>query len=202
MDVTENTRPVLCKERIYITGFMGSGKSTVGPLLAELLGWSFSDLDDHIVREIGEPIADFFKEKGEAAFRKIEATQLIATASVSNRVIAVGGGALCGDDNLNWALDHGIVVYIRVPVQVLVDRLKAEQITRPMLLSPDGSLLNDEAVVERISKLIEQREAYYSRSHLTIEAGRAKAEAVAQVSGEKLRSLLLLLTDGQSPMTS
>ncbi len=181
MHVIDYTRPVLCKQRIYLTGFMGSGKSTVGPLLARRLGWSFTDLDDRIVDEIGEPIANFFKREGESAFRKIEAAQLIATGSASETVVAVGGGALCSDDNLNWALENGIVIYIRVSVEELVRRLKAEQVTRPMLLNPDGSLLTDDAVSQRIRKLIKQREAYYTRSHLTIETGRARALAYAQV---------------------
>ncbi len=191
MHVIDYTRPVLCKQRIYLTGFMGSGKSTVGPLLARRLGWSFTDLDDRIVDEIGEPIANFFKREGESAFRKIEAAQLIATGSASETVVAVGGGALCSDDNLNWALENGIVIYIRVPVQELVRRLKAEQVTRPMLLNPDGSLLTDDAVSQRISKLIKQREAYYTRSHLTIETGRARAKAIAQVLERTLSGLLL-----------
>lgn len=191
MHVIDNTRPVLCKKRIYLTGFMGSGKSTVGPLLARRLGWSFSDIDDRIVDEIGEPIANFFKRAGESAFRKIEAAQLKATGSAVETVIAVGGGALCSDDNLNWALENGIVIYIRVPVQELVRRLKAEQVTRPMLLNPDGSLLNDDAVGRRISKLIKKREIYYTSSHLIIETGQARAKAITQILERTLNGLRL-----------
>ena len=112
--------------RIYLNGFMGSGKSTIGPLLARRLRWSFADLDDRIVDEIGMPIADYFTRFGEARFREVEAERLFNTAQDHRHVIAVGGGALCQPDNLEWVLEQGIVVYLKVEVDELVRRLKAE----------------------------------------------------------------------------
>ena len=74
--------------RIYINGFMGSGKSTVGPLLARALGWDFYDLDDRIEEIIGMPIAAYFKQEGEPAFRAVEREALHESESVSQTVIA------------------------------------------------------------------------------------------------------------------
>jgi shikimate kinase len=162
------------RKRIYLTGFMGSGKSTVGPLLAKRLDWSFSDLDERIVNVIHMPIARFFQEEGEAAFRRIETERLQATQGQERLVMAVGGGALCSEANLQWALEHGMVIYLNVPVNELVRRLKEEQVTRPMLLDERGTVMNDEEVTRRITSLLQRREVYYGRAHATMEcAGRS-----------------------------
>ena len=145
------------KKRIYLTGFMGSGKSSTGPLLARRLSFEFYDLDSLIVDQIGTSIASYFKEHGEPAFREIEKQQLVYTNSLQEAVIATGGGALCNETNLQSALQHGLVIYLEVSVSRLIIRLKKEQKTRPMLLAPDGSLLSDIEIAQRISGLLYQR---------------------------------------------
>ena len=156
------------KKRVYLTGFMGSGKSSTGPLLARRLSWAFYDLDTLIVDHIGTSIARYFSDHGEAAFRALEHQQLMQTEHVQNAVIATGGGALCNQTNLQWALQHGIVIYLEVSVSRLIVRLKKEQATRPMLQAPDGSLLDDIAVAQRISGLLYQRTPFYEQAHFTI----------------------------------
>src|ERR1700760_4378675 len=80
--------------RIVLTGFMGSGKSTVGPLVAARLGWRFVDVDDVIVAETGMPISQFFAEHGEAAFRQRERTTIARLVAEEGLVLALGGGAI------------------------------------------------------------------------------------------------------------
>lgn len=168
--------------RIYLNGFMGSGKSTTGPLLAEALDWSFADMDVMIEARLGMPIATYFREAGEPAFRNIEQEILQDTSRLERHVIAVGGGALCREDNLAWALAHGLVVYLEVSIDELIARLRREQATRPMLLGPAGELLDDEAVHERIGGLLAGRLAYYRQSHLTIKTdGKPPADIANQV---------------------
>ena len=159
---------------------MGSGKSTVGPLLARALGWDFYDLDDRIEEIIGMPIAAYFKQEGEPAFRAVEREALHESESVSQTVIAVGGGALCNPDNLNWAKAHGTVIYLSVSIGSIVKRLKAEQTTRPMLLGKDGQLLEDETVTDRIASLLKGRLPLYDQSDLIIETDGLSPKHIAK----------------------
>lgn len=155
-------------QRIYLNGFMGSGKSTTGPLLAEQLKWAFVDMDVIIEERLGMPIATYFKEAGEPAFRQVEQDVLHDTQNLEQHVIAVGGGALCRQDNLDWALAHGRVIYLEVSVEELIARLRQEHATRPMLHGPDGALLDDQAVHDRINNLLKGRLDFYRQSHLTV----------------------------------
>jgi shikimate kinase len=166
--------------RIYLTGFMASGKSTLGVRLAGRLGYTFQDLDRAIVDRIGMPIADYFRARGEAAFREVEAAALRNTASDEALVVAVGGGALASADNLAFALANGLVVYLEVGQDELVRRLRSEPNTRPMLLDVDGLLLSERGVQERIARLLAAREPYYRRAHLVVDVGRPGIEEAVE----------------------
>src|SRR3954454_23971388 len=85
---------------IFLIGFMGSGKTTVGGLLAERLGWPFADLDDLIVRSAGLTVAEIFAREGEEGFRRRETEAVRAAAAGRRLVVATGGGAACREDNL------------------------------------------------------------------------------------------------------
>ena len=170
------------KKRVYLTGFMGSGKSSTGPLLARRLSWDFHDLDSCIVEAIGSSIAHYFTEHGEPAFRTIETQQLIRTESLKNAVIATGGGALCNEKNMQWALEHGLVIYLEVSVSRLIIRLKKEQATRPMLLGEDGSIMTDIEIAQRISGLLYQRTPFYEQAHITVNTnGRSIGQVVEEI---------------------
>ncbi|MFK7845515.1 MAG: shikimate kinase [Rhodothermales bacterium] len=158
---------------------MGCGKSTVGPRLAALLEWAFFDLDDKIVSAVQMPISRYFTEAGEPAFRDVERQQLLLSENTHNQVIAVGGGALCSQENLDWAKRHGVVVYLQVSVDALISRLKSGHATRPMLLGKSGQLLSDDAVRSRISGLLEQRTSFYEQADLTIHTDDLTVEEVA-----------------------
>lgn len=164
--------------RVYLNGFMGSGKSTVGPLLADSVGWAFYDLDHRIVNEIGCSIAEYFAAFGEPAFRVIETEMLRRTVLHDQHVIAVGGGALCQPENLDWALGEGTVIYLKLEVHQLVQRLKSAHQSRPMLHGGDGRLLSDEALAERIGGLLEARRQFYERSHLIIDGADATPQEI------------------------
>ena len=157
------------EKRVYLTGFMGSGKSTIGPILANVLGVDFIDLDDVIAAQAGKPVSRIFAEEGEAAFRALEGAVLRETAARKGGVVALGGGALTVEDNLAWALKHGIVVYLRVSLNQLMRRLRQGRVVRPLLLDASGRLLSEEALREKIEAMMDRRAPFYERAHLVVE---------------------------------
>lgn len=166
--------------RIYLTGFMGSGKSTVGPRVAEKLGYRFVDLDEVIEARAGKSIPAIFQKEGEARFRSMEAAVLRETDDQEDLVVALGGGALAREENLHWALQHGAVVYLRVSPQELLRRLKADAVERPLLQDETGTRLPDARLQSRIATLLAQREPFYRRAHVVVETdGQAVDETVA-----------------------
>ena len=156
--------------RIYLTGFMGSGKSTIGEILANVLGYDFVDLDELIQARLGMTISDFFKQEGERAFRNIETECLRQTTTLAHYVIALGGGALVSRTNLRIVLNAGTVVYLQVPVHVLVRRLRRSR-KRPMLRDNQGNLLPEDALRIRVESLLVDREPFYQQAHLVVPMG-------------------------------
>ena len=155
--------------RIYLTGFMGSGKSTIGPILANVLGYDFVDLDEAVEERAGKPVPRIFAEDGEAAFRLLEATLLRETGARDRVVVALGGGALAVEDNLQWALANGAVVYLRVALDALVRRLRRGRIVRPLLLNEAGERLPMAELREKVKALMDRREPFYERAHVVVE---------------------------------
>ncbi len=156
--------------RIYLTGFMGSGKSTLGPMVANVLGYEFVDMDVLLENEFGCTIAEVFRRNGEAAFREAESRLVRETANREETVVAVGGGALARENNLSFALDHGLVVYLRWPAMALARRL-VHSTDRPMLFDEKGERLSIEGLVARIQRLLEEREPYYLRAQVCVDLG-------------------------------
>lgn len=158
------------KSKIYLTGFMACGKSSVGPILAEQLGWEFLDLDDYIEKQAEQSVSAIFEAEGEEAFRRQEDEALRAMADYEHTVIALGGGTLTKAPNLKWALADGCVVYLKVSVEGLVRRLRTEDGTRPLLLDDTGTPLAEEGMYERIYALLEERRPFYEQAHVTVDA--------------------------------
>ena len=148
---------------------MASGKSTVGPRLADALSYAFLDLDDAIEARAGCSIPDLFAREGEAAVRELERRLLRETAGRERVVVALGGGALTKEDNLRWARAHGTVVYLRVPADVLVRRLQAARPDRPLLLDEAGAPLEPDALRHRIQTMLDERVAMYERADLIVD---------------------------------
>lgn len=127
-------------ERVVLTGFMGSGKTTVGQLLAQRLGWEFRDLDDEIERRTGKTVPQIFAESGEAAFRRQESAALAVLLGHAHIVIALGGGApeALGNRLLLEQTPKTAVVYLEAPLETLVARCELQAATpngteRPLL---------------------------------------------------------------------
>jgi len=156
--------------RIYITGFMGSGKSTVGPLLGSSLGYRFIDLDTAIEAGEGKSIPEIFREKGEAEFRSLERNELRLLGTRSRIVVATGGGALADSGSLAIVRGSGLLVYLQVPLDTLIARLRGRK-GRPMISARDGTPLGDEQLRDRIRSLFLLREPVYRQADIIVDAG-------------------------------
>ncbi len=175
--VPDPARPSAGSSRLFLTGFMGAGKSTVGPLVADRLGYAFIDLDEAITDRAEQPISALF-ETGEDAFRALESTLLREVSQQEGVVVATGGGALASETNLSVAQRAGVVVYLRVAVDVLAHRLADTAMERPLLQNGEGHPLQGNALHERIQALLDQRKLRYQQADVIVDAEQSP-EAVA-----------------------
>lgn len=153
---------------IYLIGFMGSGKSTLGHILANVLGFDFVDLDDVLEERLGRPIWEYFQVEGEEAFRKAEHALVEETIVLKNTVVAAGGGAFLVDANRDLMRENGLTVYLRLSVSLLVTRLSSSR-HRPLLFGDDGVTLSGEALRERIERLLAERTPYYEEADVIVD---------------------------------
>ncbi len=162
--------PPIC--RIVLTGFMGSGKSTVGPMLAVRLGWKFVDADDVIVAEAGMPIPELFALQGEAAFRKLEHTTIARLALQNALVLALGGGAIETEATRNALLNSPgtLLVNLDVRLETTLARCRGTEHTRPVLA--------DQA---NLRSRYERRLPLYRMAHLSIPADEIAPEQVVDL---------------------
>lgn len=165
--------------RVYLTGFMGSGKSTSGPLVAERLGYRFLDLDDEVERAAGVSISDLFARRGEPVFRALETAVLCEAAEQEHVVVATGGGALATEGNLLTAETSGVIVFLKLSPEVLVQRLRDAE-GKPLLLDEDGHPFSEEALMGRIVEILRKRERFYSHADVTIDAENLTPDQVAE----------------------
>lgn len=149
---------------IFLTGFMGSGKTTAGRLLAEGLNYDFIDLDELIEEHEGKAITEIFAEKGEDYFRKTEAEVLDSLLGRTNLVVALGGGTACFHDNMQKMKSSGITVYLKVSPGILARRL-SHGTARPLVAGKTGTELKN-----HIRRLLAGREGWYRQSHLIFDA--------------------------------
>lgn len=149
--------------RIYLTGYMGSGKTTIGKKLATRLGFLFIDLDKLIENKYRITIPDIFNRFDEDAFRLVEHQTLQETFTFSNAVISTGGGTPCFYDNMALINQHGYSVYIQMHINSLYERLVNSKKKRPLL---DNK--TPEQVMEHIHKQLKERESDYLQSKLVI----------------------------------
>jgi shikimate kinase len=146
---------------IYLTGFMGSGKTTFGRLLAKHLNREFIDLDHFIEQQEGVSISQIFSDLGEYEFRKLEHKVLLSTVDKTNAVIATGGGTPCYFNNMDFMNNHGTTIYLKVNVEDLVNRLLPAKNHRPLIADKEESELR-----EFISRKLSERAPYYNKAKI------------------------------------
>ncbi|MGB7134502.1 MAG: shikimate kinase [Acidobacteriaceae bacterium] len=159
--------------RVILTGFMGAGKTTVGALLAQRLGWDFADSDALVEAGAAMPVAEIFARRGEAAFRDLEGEAVRDACRRERLVLALGGGALerASTRTLLRELPGTRLVFLDAPLEVLVARCGAEA------SGPVRPVLRDR---ERLEERWRTRLPWYRQAHLTVDTREAAPEAVVE----------------------
>lgn len=152
------------KSKVYIIGFMGSGKSTVGKKLAAAMGWSFIDLDRTIEAMEGKSIPAIFEHDGEDHFRKIEAEALRTMKLRSEIIISTGGGTPCHGSNMDYMLETGLTVYLKMKPEQLTKRLLESTGQRPLIKN-----IEDDKLLPFIEEKLHYREKWYERADIIVE---------------------------------
>lgn len=155
------------KKIVYLTGFMASGKSTIGPILANTLGWSFIDLDKFIEQKEGKSIKVIFEENGEDYFREIETQALKDTCELENYIISLGGGTIASQTNLDIIKSSGYLIYLESSAEETYKRLRFKR-DRPALLFDGDEEPTKEEFIAKINALLKKRVAYYNQADIKI----------------------------------
>jgi shikimate kinase len=149
--------------RIYLVGYMGCGKTTIGRKIADLLGIGFVDLDKYIEERYFKSVPAIFAEEGEQAFREKERISLLEVAQFENIIVGTGGGAPCYYDNMEMMNSNGITVYIAPDTEVLAKRLIKSKTERPLIAGKSETEL-----IGFINDALLKRAPFYEKSQVII----------------------------------
>ena len=147
---------------IYLMGFMGCGKTTVGKFLSRFTGRPFIDVDEVIVKETGLSISEIFGKKGESYFRELEKSMVTKITQQKGYVVALGGGAVVNHENWEKISTSGITVTLSYPPEIIAKRLEGKT-SRPLMNN-----INRNERLFHISNLMKKREPFYKRADLTL----------------------------------
>ena len=160
---------------IFITGYMGAGKTTLGKRLAERLNYHFYDLDELIEISTGYSISAYFEKFGEAAFRIKEREILLGHLDDTDTVMATGGGTSCYADNMALMNQKGITIFIDTDLEVILARLSGKSHYRPLLKT-----IPPEKLPSFISDHLKIRKEYYSKADIRIEGEEVNLESLVE----------------------
>ena len=168
--------------RIFLTGYMGSGKTTLGRALAADLNVQFIDLDHYIEQRYRKTIAQLFAEKGEEGFREVERRMLHEVGEFEDVIISTGGGTPCFFDNIEFMNAQGTTIYLDVPVERLFIRLCIARSKRPLIKDK-----SDEELRAFIIEQLEKRAPHYSKAQYSFKADRLEDTLQVKESVEAFR---------------
>jgi shikimate kinase len=149
--------------RIFLIGFMGSGKTTFGRKLASSLDYVFFDLDHELEALVSQSIPEYFARHGEESFRELERQTLQERPYPENCVISCGGGSPCYFDNMDWMNQNGLTVYLDMPAAALAKRLEKGKHKRPLLKD-----LDEAGLLQFIEAKLQERSPFYSKAKLIV----------------------------------
>jgi len=152
---------------IYLTGFMTSGKSTIGPILANTIGWKFFDLDNLIEESAGKSIVKIFEEEGEKYFRDLESNILQKISSETKTIISLGGGTITNNDNLPLIRRTGKLIYLKTSPEAIYLRIK-NKVNRPLFRELVLNETPEKEMREKIDAMLEARTAIYEKADIII----------------------------------
>lgn len=162
---------------IFLIGFMGSGKTHRGIILAERLGCAFLDLDAFIESSEGKTISEIFAALGENEFRILERENLLRLAALPPAVVATGGGTPCFFNNMRWMKRHGVTIYLKTPPEILFERLKNKRVQRPLIKD-----LDDDALRAFIRERLESREQFYRHADFVWESTQDESKVLDKLA--------------------
>lgn len=165
---------------LFLCGMMGSGKTTVGKILANKLELPFVDLDNEIEKEAGMSIPEIFQVYGEPTFRELEKKAVFGAAGKSKSIIALGGGTLQNQEIVDHLKKNNLLIFLDAPLSVLSKRLRNDT-GRPLLQRK-----SEKETETRIARLLKERIKYYSQSHIKIEVEKYSPEMIADEIIKKL----------------
>lgn len=161
------------KTLIYLTGFMGSGKSTIGPILANTLGYEFIDIDKAIEQRLGKSVKEIFRSEGAEFFRTTERDVIEEISKRDHIVVSLGGGSLVDPANFHRVKTSGLLIYLESSPEHLLKRLQHKS-DRPVLADSEGDRLEYGALRERVMNLYREREPIYAQADLRIHTDQKK----------------------------
>ncbi|WP_221657191.1 shikimate kinase [Bacteroides salyersiae] len=173
--------------RIFLIGYMGAGKTTLGKAFARKLNLPFVDLDWYMEERFHKTVGELFVERGEAGFRELEKNMLHEVGAFEDVVISTGGGAPCFFDNMDFMNRNGKTVFLNVHPDVLFRRLRVAKQQRPILQGKQ-----DDELKEFIIRALEKRTPFYSQAQYVFNADELEDRSQIEKSVEKLRDLLKL----------
>jgi len=156
------------KKNYYLTGFMAAGKSTIGPILANTLGWDFFDLDKEVEKHEGMKIVELFEQKGEDYFREIETTTLKKLSEDEGSIISLGGGAIASEVNFAIIKSTGKIIYLNSSPEMAYKRLRFKK-DRPAFVFDGDEVPTKEQFLERINQLLDSRKKYYEQCDFIVD---------------------------------
>jgi shikimate kinase len=166
--------------RLYLIGFTGSGKSSIGKKLANLLGFDFFDTDVEIEKMTGKSIVEIFETEGETFFRKKERDVITKLSQKENIVISTGGGTPCFFDNMQRMNQTGLTVYLHATPTMLKQRILRQKAQKPLLKN-----VPDEQLTDYIAQLLQRRETVYRQSQIVVEAFNLTAKKLLWIMQQK-----------------
>ena len=171
--------------RIFIIGYMGAGKTTVGKALAKELNIEFYDLDWYIEARMRKTVKQIFDEQGEEGFRRIEKNMLHEVGEFENVIVSCGGGTPCFFDNMEFMNQQGETVYLKATPEVLYGHLKMGKTVRPLLLNK-----TQEEVQVFIKEQLQTRESFYKKAKHTLDVNLMDNYDKIKISVAKVKELL------------
>jgi len=173
--------------KLFLIGYMGAGKTTVGRIMAEKANCSFIDIDSFIENRYNKAITKIFEEKGEAGFREIEHRALQEISAYENIVVSTGGGLPCFFDNMELMNKKGITIYLKENIDELTKRLNSSKQNRPLIKEK-----NLEELQKFIEESLKERELFYNQANIIFEVKKCTTK---QAMNQWVKELLSQLSE-------
>lgn len=170
---------------IFLTGYMASGKTTLGRALAREAGMQFIDLDFYIEQRFRKKISEIFAERGEEGFRRMESAMLHEVGEMEDVIVSCGGGTPCQGDNMEFMNSRGVTLWLEAPVSVIVRRLLVAVTRRPIV-----ERYSAEELPGFVEKHLAERTPYYSKAQMRVDASDLESRpAIARTVKDLLERL-------------